>query len=170
MTGFAIPISTGPITSAPPSRQSSLYPMLPLFSSGKMSTLASPVSRAKGNSVSRTERTTAGSTCISPSTSRSGRRARTSSTARRTLAGEPSRSVPKFEYESMAMRGLSSKALASSAVEMAMSASSSALGSALTVQSASRRKLSLKARMYVPDARRPSCVRMISSEGRIASG
>ena len=70
----------------------------------------------------------------------------------------------------MAIRGVSSNARASSAVEMAMSASSSALGSAFTVQSANNFRLSLKATMYVPDARRPSCVRTISSDGRMASG
>ena len=70
----------------------------------------------------------------------------------------------------MATRGVSSKARASSAVEMAMSANSSDVGSAFTVQSANSFSDSLNATMYVPDARRPCCVRTISSEGRIASG
>ena len=78
--------------------------------------------------------------------------------------------MPKFEYESMAIRGVNSKARASSAVEIAMSASSSAVGSAFTVQSAKSLSDSLNATMYVPDARRPCCVRTTSSAGRIASG
>ena len=52
-----------------------------------------------------------------------------------------------MEYESIAIRGVSSNARASSAVEMAMSASSSDVGSAFTVQSANSFSDSLNATM-----------------------
>ena len=80
--------------------------------------------------------TTAVSACISPSTIRPGSRALTIAVARRTLSASGWCVLPKLEKESMATRGSMSKRRAISAVVMAISARSSAVGSIFTVQSA----------------------------------
>ena len=79
---------------------------------------------------------TAVSACISPSIMSNGSRLRTISTARRTFSARGCRVLPKFENDSMATRGETLNRRAISAVQMAISARSSALGSMLTVQSA----------------------------------
>ena len=80
--------------------------------------------------------TTAVSACISPSTISDGSRWWRSSTARRTLSASEWRVLPKLENDSMATRGSTLNRRAISAVQMAISARSSALGSMFTVQSA----------------------------------
>ena len=75
------------------------------------------------------------SACISPSTSRSGRLARRISTARRTFSLSGVRALPKFENESIAIRGVTLNVWATAAALAAISASCSAVGFTLTVAS-----------------------------------
>ncbi len=85
--------------------------------------------------VAATEGSTAASYWIGPSIRRSGRRARTSSVAARTLStSAPDPELP-VEYDSIAIRGSTPNRAAVAADCVAMSASCSASGSGLTAQS-----------------------------------
>jgi hypothetical protein len=75
---------------------------------------------------------------ISPSTSSSGRRWHKISVARRTFSERAFGTEPKFENDSIAMRGCRSKLRARSATWLAISAISSAVGSIASVVSANR--------------------------------
>ena len=110
--------------------------MLPAFRSGNTSTLAWPATGEPGALLAPTLGTRAASTCISPSTSRSGRRAWTYRVASTTLSTSGSAALPLVENESIATRGVSSRNIRhESAAAMAMSANWLALGLGTTPQS-----------------------------------
>ncbi len=109
--------------------------LLPVFRSGNTRTLARPATSEPGSLLAATAGSTAASYCNGPSTSRSGRRSRTSSVARRTRSTSAPLPELPVEYDSIATRGCTPNAAAVPAEEMAMSASCSASGLGTTAQS-----------------------------------
>ena len=100
-----------------------------------MKTLARPATSESGAFLAATVGSMAASYWMGPSTARSGSLARTSSVASRTLStSAPLPEVP-VEKDSIATRGSTPNWRAVAAEEMAISASSAALGSGLTAQS-----------------------------------
>lgn len=106
-----------------------------MLRSGKISTVAWPATSESGSFVAATLGSTAASYWIGPSISRSGRRARTSSVAWRTLSTSAPEPEDPVEYDSIAIRGSTPNCRAVAADWTAMSASCSAFGSGLTAQS-----------------------------------
>ena len=83
------------MATAPAERCTALYVLLPVFRSGKTNTVARPATVEPGIFASATDASTAASYCSGPSTSRSGRRSRTSSVAARTRStSAPEPEVP----------------------------------------------------------------------------
>ena len=123
------PISIGPIDSASDRRFSKFMAIFPDWSSGKIRTFAPPFNLLNGNISSMISGITAASPCISPSMIRSGFFCTAISTACRTLRVTGWSILPKFENESMAILGSISNSLTILALCIAISASSSAVGS-----------------------------------------
>ena len=101
------------------------------------------------------------SPCISPSTSSSGARWRTSSSAARIFCADSLLEEPKFECDSRAARGTRPKRFISSAAMMVMAASSLAFGFSLTWVSTMHSWRSGSTRMFIAaytqaPGRRPS--------------
>jgi hypothetical protein len=147
-----------------------LYVLLPVFRSGKISTLAWPATSEPGSLVAATDGSTAASYWMGPSIFRSVRRSRTSSVARRTLStSAPEPDVP-VEYDSIAIRGSTPNCSAVAAAWTAMSASCRASGSGFTAQSPYTRTLSAR-HMKKTDDTMPASgfVLMISKAGRIVA-
>ncbi len=103
---------------------------------GMISTLASPLRREPGSTLSRIACDRAVSAAISPSTSRSGARSRRSARAWRILRDEAVSNEPKSAWLTSAIFGDRPKRRAVSPQAMATSAISSALGSGRTWVSA----------------------------------
>ena len=169
-TGRFRPCMTGPTATAPAERCTALYVLLPVFRSGKMKTVARPATGLSGSLVAATCGSIAASYWIGPSTSRSGRRSRTSLVAAATFStSAPAPELP-VEYDSIATRGSMPNRAAVSADEMAMSASWSASGSGLTAQSpytSTRSASSMKKTLEATET--PGTVRMISKAGRMVA-
>ena len=93
------------------------------------------------------------------------------STARATFSLSGWRTDPKLENASIAIRGSTSNTRAVSAVRQAISASSSAVGSMLTIVSAQKNSRSFSTSSCVADTRdTPSRRPTICSAGRMISG
>ncbi len=111
------------------------------------------------------------SACISPSTSRSGRRSRTTPSASCTSFACGWLTEPKLENDTIATRGSTPMLRTASETCTVMSARVSASGSMLMLASAKNTTLSLSTIMYMPVAtltpgRSPSTC----SAGRMVSG
>src|ERR1035437_10059887 len=122
---------------APPNRSTSLYPILADSRLGNTSVLARPATFDPGALLLPTTRSTAASACNSPSAFSSGARARKISMASTTLSTIGPRPLPLVDKLSSATTGstpISARVL--SAVAIAISAISLALGSITTAQSA----------------------------------
>ena len=135
LTGLFSPCSTGPMATAFALRCTALYVLLPVFRSGKISTVARPATSESGNLVTPPSGSTAASYWMGPSTSRSGR-----APARYRWPPGPSPHPPprrrsRWSRTASPPAGRRRTARRSRAEEIAMSASCAAVGSGLTAQS-----------------------------------
>jgi len=129
------------------------------------------LSSENGYRVFRMPSTTAVSACISPSIVMSGRRSLTISTARFTFRDSGCGADPKFEKEIIATRGLIESRRTKSAVRIAVSAMSSAVGSMLTVVSEKKYSWSWNTSMNRPATLlTPDCIPIVCRAGRSAFG